>query len=46
MTWTGTGKNGLRTQFSGPETVSGGVFQLYLNEFQRGVWVEGGWRGI
>ena len=25
-TWTGTGKNGSCTQFSGPETVSGGAF--------------------
>ena len=30
----GQGKNGLCTHFSGPETVSGGVFQLYFNGFQ------------
>ena len=31
---TGTGKNGLCTHFSGPETVSGGAIQLYFNGFQ------------
>ena len=33
-TWTGTRKNGLFTHFSGPETVSGGVFRMYFNGFQ------------
>ena len=33
-TWTGTGKNGLFTHFSSPETVSGGVFRMYFNGFQ------------
>ena len=32
--WAGTRKNGLCTYFSGPETVSGSVFQLYCNGFQ------------
>ena len=32
-TWTRTGKNGLCTHYSGPETVSGGAFQLYFNGF-------------
>ena len=31
-TWTGTGKNGLCTHFSGPEAVSGSLFWWYFNE--------------
>ena len=34
MACTGIGKNGLCTHFLDPETVSGGLFQLYFNGFQ------------